>query len=71
MPTEHDSHHPGGLERTIAGSERDPDVERADELAEETAENNPDEVTAREAIEQELASEDLSDEGGRIGEHIE
>jgi hypothetical protein len=71
MAGEHDSHHPGGLERTISGSERDPDVERADELAEEVAAENEDEVTSREAIEQELAAEHLSEEGGRIGEHID
>lgn len=58
-------------DRHIAGHARDDDVERAEELAEETAEHNADEQTTREAIEQELASEGLSDEGERIGEHNE
>jgi hypothetical protein len=58
-------------DRSIAGREhrQDEDVQRADELAEETAEQNADEVTTREAIEQELASEDLSEEGEWIGQH--
>jgi hypothetical protein len=58
-------------ERTIAGHKGDKDVERAEELAEETAEHNSDEQTSREAIEQELASEGLSEEGEWIGEHNE
>jgi hypothetical protein len=66
-----DDHDPQG--RTVAGQEHreDEDVERAEELAEETAEQNSDEVTTREAIEQELASEGLSDEGEWIGQHNE
>jgi hypothetical protein len=60
-------------ERRIAGRhhQEDEDVERAEALAEETAEQNADEVTTREAIEQELASEGLSDEGEWIGQHNE
>jgi hypothetical protein len=63
----------GQRERTVAGQEHreDEDVERAEELAEETAEQNSDETTTREAIEQELASEDLSEEGEWIGQHNE
>jgi hypothetical protein len=66
-----DDHNPQG--RTVAGHEhrQDEDVERAEELAEETAEQNSDEVTTREAIEQELASEDLSEQGEWIGQHNE
>jgi hypothetical protein len=58
-------------DRSIAGREhrQDEDVQRAEELAEETADQNADEVTTREAIEQELASEDLSEEGEWIGQH--
>jgi hypothetical protein len=60
-------------QRTVAGHKhrQDEDVERAEELAKETDEQNADEVTSREAIEQELASEDLSEEGEWIGEHNE
>jgi hypothetical protein len=58
-------------DRSIAGHERDDEVERAEALAEETAAHNADEQTTREAIEQELASEGLSDEGERIGQHNE
>lgn len=58
-------------DRRIAGHERDEDIERAEELADETAERNADEHTTREAIEQELASEGLSEEGERLGQHIE
>lgn len=58
-------------DRRTAGHERDDEVERAEKLAEETAEHNADEQTTREAIEQELASEGMSDEGERIGHHIE
>jgi hypothetical protein len=47
------------------------DEERADEIAREVAEENPDPVTYREALEGELEEEGLSDEGGEIGEHIE
>jgi hypothetical protein len=66
-----DDHNPHG--RTVAGHDHreDEDVERAEELAEETAEQNSDDVTTREAIEQELASEGLSEEGEWIGQHNE
>jgi hypothetical protein len=47
------------------------DEERAARLAREVARENPDPTTRREAIEQELAEEDLSDEGGELGQHNE
>lgn len=45
--------------------------ERAEELADEVAEENPDPKTRREAIEQALDAEGLSEEGEDIGQHIE
>ena len=45
--------------------------ERAEELAHEAAEENPDPITYREVLEGELEEEDLSQEGGEIGEHID
>jgi len=45
--------------------------ERAEAIAEEVAAENPDPVTRREAIEQVLEDEGLSDEGETLGEHIE
>jgi hypothetical protein len=47
------------------------DEERAARLAREVACENPDPTTRREAIEQELAEEDLSEEGGELGQHNE
>ena len=47
------------------------DLALAEELAAETAAENPDPVTRREAVEQELSEEGLSDEGARIGQHID
>jgi hypothetical protein len=47
------------------------DEERAEELAHEAAEENPDPITYREVLEGELEEEGLSDEGGEIGEHID
>lgn len=44
-------------------------VERAERLAGHVTEENPDPVTRREAIEQQLAAEDLSEEGERLGQH--
>jgi hypothetical protein len=41
----------------------------AAELAEEIAEENPDPITRREAIEQGLEDEGLSEEGGKLGQH--
>jgi hypothetical protein len=52
-------------------SRRETDEERAARLAREVARDNPDPTTRREAIEQELAEEDLSDEGGELGQHNE
>ena len=45
--------------------------ERAEEIAEEVARDNPDPVTRREAIELGLEDEGLSEEGETLGEHIE
>jgi hypothetical protein len=61
----------------------DDDIGRADELAarrlarqqaaakvaSDIAEENPDPTTRREAIEQGLEDEGLSDEGGHLGQH--
>jgi hypothetical protein len=47
------------------------DEERAEELAQEAAEENPDPITYREVLEGELEDEGLSDEGREIGEHID
>jgi len=41
----------------------------AAELASEIAEDNPDPITRREAIEQGLEDEGLSEEGGKLGQH--
>jgi hypothetical protein len=45
--------------------------ERAEDLAHEAAEENPDPITYREVLEGELEEEGLSEEGGEIGEHID
>ncbi len=45
--------------------------ERAERLAREVGAENPDPTTRREAIEQALEAEDLSDEGEDLGQHIE
>jgi len=47
------------------------DEERAEELAHEATEENPDPITYREVLEGELEEEGLSEEGGEIGEHID
>jgi len=47
------------------------DEERAEELAHEAAEENPDPITYREVLEGELEEEGLSEEGREIGEAIE
>ena len=49
----------------------DPDLERAEELAEEVGGENDDDITRREAVEQALEAEGLSDEGEHLGDHIE
>jgi len=41
----------------------------AAELAAEIADDNPDPITRREAIEQGLEDEGLSEEGGKLGQH--
>ena len=43
------------------------DEERAEQIAREVTEENPDPITRREAIEQELAEEGLSEEGTELG----
>jgi hypothetical protein len=58
-----ETHRPGPRPET--------DEERAARLAREVARENPDPTTRREAIEQELAEEDLSEEGGELGQHNE
>ncbi|HEX8803004.1 MAG TPA: hypothetical protein VF743_02385 [Acidimicrobiales bacterium] len=62
-------------ERHVVGEPDDPaeaeEAELVEELADETAEHNRDEQTTREAIEQELAQRGLSEEGGRLGQHID
>ncbi|HEY7070625.1 MAG TPA: hypothetical protein VH479_10940 [Acidimicrobiales bacterium] len=45
--------------------------QRAEAIAEEVAAENPDPVTRREAIEQGLEDEGLSEEGEALGEHVE
>ena len=47
------------------------DEERAEELAHEAVEENPDPITYREVLEGELEEEGLSEEGGEIGEHLD
>jgi len=47
------------------------DEERAEQIAREVTEENPDPITRREAIELELAEEGLSDEGTELGQHNE
>jgi hypothetical protein len=47
------------------------DEERAEQIAREVTEENPDPITRREAIEQELAEEGLSEEGTELGQHNE
>ncbi len=47
------------------------DEERAEELAHDAAEENPDPITYREVLEGELEEEGLSDEGREIGEHVD
>ncbi len=47
------------------------DEERAERIAREVAEDNPDPITRREAIEVELAEEGLSEEGTELGQHNE
>jgi hypothetical protein len=46
-------------------------TKRAEELARQIDEEAPDETTRREALEQELMDEGLSEEGAEIGEHID
>jgi hypothetical protein len=62
-------------ERDAAGTERDPEArmpgEEVEEIAEEVAVHNPDEVTRREALEQELMARDRSDEGTDVGDEID
>lgn len=52
-------------------ADADDDVERAEEIYEEVAADNPDPTTRREAVEGRLDDEGLSDAGGAVGEHNE
>ena len=45
------------------------DEERAERIARKATRRNPDPATRREAMEQELADEELSEEGGELGQH--
>lgn len=47
------------------------DQQRAEEIAADVAEDNPDPTTRREAIEQALEAEGLSEEGEELGQHNE
>lgn len=58
-------------ERESDAHEHETDEERAARIAREVGRHNPDPVTRREAIEQSLAEEDLSEEGGELGQHNE
>lgn len=58
-------------ERGSGAHEDETDEERAARIAREVGRHNPDPTTRREAIEQELAEEDLSEEGGELGQHNE
>jgi hypothetical protein len=55
----------------VDGESGETPLERAEEIYDEVAAENPDPVTRREAIEGELEDEGLSDEGGVLGEHNE
>jgi len=55
----------------MAPEPNDPELEEAEEVAAEVAEDNPDRTTRREAVEQALDEEGLSEEGEHIGEHNE
>ena len=57
------------MSETAHGTETD--REKAERLASEVAVTNDDPETRREAIEQELEDEGLSDEGEHLGDHIE
>jgi hypothetical protein len=79
MPHPHDAHDPdrpgepaaGHPDRSAERGDQESDRDRAEEIYEEVAAENPDPVTRREAIEGELEDEGLSEEGGLLGEHIE
>jgi len=55
----------------VSDQHDNPKRKRAEEIAAEVSEENPDPVTRREAIEGELEDEGLSDEGESLGEHVE
>jgi hypothetical protein len=55
----------------VSDQHDDPKRKRAEEIAAEVSEENPDPVTRREAIEGELEDEGLSEEGENLGEHVE
>jgi hypothetical protein len=70
------SRHGRTLQRGIRGLVADPDAEpreeptdeSVEEVAERIAEHNEDEVTRREAFEQELQAQGRTEEGGEIGD---
>ncbi|MBA2281296.1 MAG: hypothetical protein H0W25_08700 [Acidimicrobiia bacterium] len=54
------------------GDEPDPaDVAAAEEIAARVAAGNDDRETTREAVEQELAAEGLSEAGSRVGDEMD
>jgi hypothetical protein len=65
------SDRPGNPESDPGHEASETPEERAEELAHEAAEENPDPITYREVLEGELEEEGLSEEGGEIGEHID
>jgi hypothetical protein len=55
----------------VSDAADDRSLARAEQLAAEATAGDPDPVTRREAVEQELSEEGLSEEGTRIGQHID
>jgi hypothetical protein len=59
-------------EQPATGRQRSPSKEeRAEQLARQVGRDNPDRTTRREAIEQALEAEGLSEEGEELGQHNE
>jgi len=73
LGTSHGVKRRGGDLMVSDGGERDrqPDDQPVEEIDEEIAEKNPDPITRREALQQELAQRGRSDEGKQLGDHIE
>lgn len=55
----------------IRAEDAEADREDAEEVYEEIADRNPDDTTAREAYEREMAERGRSDEARDVGEHLE